>query len=343
MAATPPAMELLGSIAGAGVIIYAGALMRAGIVEGRDVLVAIVGLFITFAHVRKLGQLNNALQQALASARRIFSVLDVPLKIADRPGAGELPPFRREIRFDHVSFHYGRGPVLENVDLLVSRAEVHALVGASGAGKTTLAMLIPRFMDPTSGRVLIDGHDLRDVTLRSLRQQIALVTQETHLFQGTVRENIAYGRSGASDDEIREAARMAQAEGFILALPRGYETPLGERGTQLSAGQRQRIAIARAFLKNAPILILDEATSALDTESEHLVQIALERLLEGRTALIIAHRLSTVRRADRIHVLDRGRIVESGRHDELLAAGGLYARLHELQQQGSGGGQARVK
>lgn len=342
MAATPPSMELLGALAGAGVIIYAGALMRAGVVEGRDVLVAIVGLFITFAHVRKLGQLNNALQQALASARRIFSVMDVPLKISDAPGARELPPFEREIRFDHVSFHYGRGPVLEDVDLVISRGEAHALVGASGAGKSTLAMLIPRFMDPTSGRVLIDGHDLREVTLRSLRRQIALVTQETHLFQGTVRENIAYGRPGASDDEIRAAARMAQAEEFILALPQAYDTPLGERGTQLSAGQRQRIAIARAFLKNAPILILDEATSALDTASEHLVQIALERLLEGRTALIIAHRLSTVRRADRIHVLDRGRIVESGRHDELLAAGGPYARLHAMQERGTGEGQSRA-
>lgn len=332
-ALTPPTMELLGALAGAGVLIYAGSLMRRNVVVGEDVLVAVLALFMMFANVRRLGQLYTAVQQTLASARRIFAVLDEPHLVRDRPYARELEPFQSCIRFENVAFHYGRGPVLDDVDLELRRGEVHALVGGSGAGKTTLSMLIPRFMDPTSGRVLIDDVDIRDVKIASLRRQIALVTQETHLFDDTVAANIAYGRPGADPEAIHRASQLAQAEQFILELPRKYETVLGERGSMLSAGQRQRIAIARAFLKDAPILILDEATSALDTESEHHVQVALERLLQGRTALIIAHRLSTVRHATRIHVLREGRIVESGSHAELLGRlGGAYARLHEMQE-----------
>ncbi len=331
MALSSPLIELISALFGAALFIFAGLLIRAGLVEGVGFLVAVITLIVAFTNVRRLSQLNNALQLALASARRIFEVLDAPRAIGDAADARPLPPFSTGIRLDDVHCSYGRGPVLRGVSLEIAAGETHALVGPSGAGKTTLAMLLPRFLDPTSGRVMIDGHDLRQVTLASLRGQIALVSQETHLFDDTVTANIAYGREDASGERIAAAAQAAHAAEFIEALPEAYETRLGDRGGRLSAGQRQRIAIARAFLRDAPILILDEATSALDSESEHQVQQALEALLRGRTALVIAHRLSTIARADVIHVLEGGRIVESGRHAELLARGGRFARLSELQ------------
>jgi subfamily B ATP-binding cassette protein MsbA len=332
-AATPPVLELIGALVGAAIIIFAGSLMRSGTVTGNDVLVAILALFLVFSRIRRLGHLYGALQQGLASARRVFAVLDDPRQVEEKPNAGPLAPFRDAIQLENVTYSYGREPVLRGVDLCLRRDEAHALVGPSGAGKSTLAMLIPRFADPTSGAVRVDGVDIRDVTLSSLRSQVALVTQETHLFDDTVLANIAYGQPNASEAAIREAARLAHVEDFVDAFPQGFRTRLGERGTFLSAGQRQRIAIARAFLKDAPILILDEPTSALDTESEHAVQVALLKLLEGRTALIIAHRLTTVTHVDRIHVLGDGRIIESGSHDALLGSAGAYARLYGLQAQ----------
>jgi subfamily B ATP-binding cassette protein MsbA len=253
--------------------------------------------------------------------------------VVDRPGARALTAMRRGIVFESVGFRYGIEPVLKDVNLQIQAGEVVALVGMSGGGKSTLADLIPRFYDVTEGRITIDGVDLRDYTLRSLRAQIALVTQFTFLFNDTVRANIAYGDPGKSLDDVVTAAQAANAHEFITALPQGYDTPIGELGVTLSGGQRQRLAIARALLKDAPILILDEATSALDTESERLVQQAIERLMVNRTTLVIAHRLSTIRRADRIVVVVRGQIVEEGTHEELLALGAEYRKLYDLQFQ----------
>ncbi len=333
LAVTPAAMEFTGTLIGAGLIAYAGWLVHAGKVSGSDLMRSLVALLVVFNNVRKLSSLNNSVQQASAAARRVYEIVDAPVAVVDKAGAVSLPDFRDSIRFEDVVFTYGRGPVLEGVSIAIGAGEVHALVGPSGSGKSTLAALLPRFADPTGGRVLIDGHDLRDVTLNSLRDQLTLVAQETHLFDDTVYANIAYARPGATLEQVRAAARAAQAEEFIQALPEGYDTPLGERGGQLSSGQRQRLAIARAFLKDAPILILDEATSQLDATSERAVQVALDALLEGRTALIIAHRLHTIAGADRIHVLERGRVVESGTHAELLARRGPYARMIALQSE----------
>lgn len=330
-ALAPPVMEILAAATFLAVIAFALSLMRVGVVAGGDVAVSLLALGAAFVHVRRLGRIYSSAQQALAAARRVFELLDDTIMVEDPPHPRNLTQFAQSIRLESVTFSYGRGPVLSEVTLEIRKGEVHALVGSSGAGKTTLAMLLPRFIDPDQGRVTIDGVDLRQFQLAALRRQISLVTQETHLFAGSVFENIAYGHATGTMEQVRRAAIAAQADEFIESLPGGYDAQLGERGSSLSAGQRQRIALARAFLKDAPIVVLDEATSALDVESEQRIQLAMERLLVGRTALIIAHRLSTVRRADRIHVVHRGRIVESGRHDVLMQQAGRYARLVSLQ------------
>jgi subfamily B ATP-binding cassette protein MsbA len=286
--------------------------------------------------VRKFAIFNNNFQQALGASSDIFRFMDTEDDVREKPGAQPLPSFARGIRFEDVSFSYGADgdesrEILRNINLEVQAGEVVAVVGSSGAGKSTLVHLIPRFFDVSSGRLLIDGRDVRDTTLSSLRSQIGVVTQETVLFNDTVRNNIAYGRPSISQKQVEAAARAALAHDFITELPAGYDTMIGERGVRLSGGERQRIAIARALLKNAPILILDEATSALDSESEALVQSALQNLMSGRTVFVIAHRLSTVRRADRIVVLENGTIADIGAHEELMQKLGTYRRLYELQ------------
>jgi subfamily B ATP-binding cassette protein MsbA len=289
-------------------------------------------LMMAYQPVKNLANLNASLQEGLAGAQRIFSLLDIKPSIVERVGAQPLVVHGGAVRFEDVRFSYdGDRHALERISLDVPPGKRVALVGASGAGKSTILNLIPRFYDAEAGRVLIDGQDVRDVTLASLRAQIALVSQEILLFDESIRTNIGYGRPGASEEEIVEAARNAAAHEFIAGLPQGYDTMVGEHGAKLSGGQRQRLAIARAMLRNAPILLLDEATSSLDAESERHVQIALEALMRGRTTIIVAHRLSTVVDADIIHVIDRGRLAESGRHAELLARGGLYARLYAVQ------------
>lgn len=330
-ALAPAIMEFLGAGVGAALFYFAGYQIARGRLDAGDFAVVLFCLGLLFMSTRRLNAVYAELQRGIAAATRVFDMLDREREIVDRPGVGSLPAFAETISFEAVSFTYGDQPVLSEVDLVIERGETVALVGASGAGKTTLANLLPRFYDPSSGAVRIDGHDLRTVGLASLRDQIGLVTQETLLFDDTVRSNIAYGRDEVGLDRVVAVARASQAHEFIEELPRGYETRLGERGQRLSMGQRQRIAIARALLKDPPLLILDEATSALDAESEVLVQRALEQLMKGRTSVVIAHRLSTVRRADRIVVLDRGRIVEQGSHASLLAVGGHYAHLCRLQ------------
>ncbi len=295
----------------------------------------ITAVFSLYNPVRKFAQFNNNFQQALGASSEIFKFMDVEDGVREKPHARRLPSFSKTVQFDHVSFSYGSqdadAQVLHDINLEVRRGEVVAIVGSSGSGKSTLVHLIPRFFDASEGRLLIDGNDVRDLTLTSLREQVGIVTQETVLFNDTVRNNIAYGQPHVALKAVEAAARAALAHDFIKALPAGYDEVIGERGVRLSGGERQRIAIARAILKNAPILILDEATSALDSESEALVQSALHNLMSGRTVFVIAHRLSTVRRADRIVVIENGAIADVGTHEDLMTKLGTYRRLYELQ------------
>jgi subfamily B ATP-binding cassette protein MsbA len=327
-----PLMETLGGIALAAVILVGGLWVMEAVLTPGELVTFIAALLAAYRPMKDIANLNVTLQQGLAAAQRVFNVMDTEPEIVDRPGAKILEAVEGDIRFDHVSFSYGDNiAALNNIDLSISAGQTVALVGPSGAGKSTILNLIPRFYDCGQGQVTIDGIDVRDATLASLRGAIALVSQEITLFDDTVRANIAYGRQGANEDDIIAAARGADAHEFISALKDGYDTHVGGRGLKLSGGQRQRIAIARAMLKNAPILLLDEATSALDSETERQVQTALSKLTQGCTTVVIAHRLSTVIGADRIYVMDSGRILETGTHAELLAKGGAYTRLHAVQ------------
>jgi len=327
-----PVMEALGGFAIAAVILYGGSEVISGERDAGSLFTFIFALLLAYEPLKRLSKLNAMLQNGLAAAQRIFALLDLSPEIVDAPDAQALQISVGEVRFSGVRFSYdGAKAALHGVSLEAPGGKTVALVGPSGAGKSTILNLIPRFYDPDQGSVTIDGQDLRRVTLDSLRGAIALVSQEILLFDDTLRANIAYGRAGASDAEIEEAARMAGAHDFIVAFPDGYDTHVGPRGSNLSGGQRQRVAIARAMLKDAPILLLDEATSALDSESERHVQRALDQLMSGRTTFVIAHRLSTVVDADLIYVIEDGQIIERGSHAELLSRGGHYARLYALQ------------
>lgn len=326
-----PMMELLGGIGVASIIWIGGYSVIRGDSTPGTFFSFLTALFMLYAPIRDLNKVNLEVQEGIAAASRVFELLDTQSDIKEDENAIELPPISKGIEFRNVTFKYGKETVLKGISLYVNVGEVIAIVGMSGAGKTSLVNLLPRFYDVDQGEILIDGFDIRRVTLKSLRDQIGLVTQQTILFNDTVRNNIAYGSPNRSEEEIIEAAKAANAHDFIQKLPNGYDTIIGEQGVKLSGGERQRLSIARALLKNAPILILDEATSSLDSESEKEVQTALGRLMKGRTVFVIAHRLSTIRNANRIIVLSDGKIVEEGTHDELMALNGEYRRLYDLQ------------
>ncbi|NNK93252.1 MAG: ATP-binding cassette domain-containing protein, partial [Desulfobacterales bacterium] len=327
-----PLMEFIGGVAIALFILVGGK----GVIDGSSTpgtfFALMTSLIVAYDPVKRIGKVNSVIQQGLAAAARVFTILDTQPEISDRKEAILLPPFKKTIRFAGVHFRYNDETVaLADINLSVPAGQTLAIVGPSGGGKTTLTNLIPRFLDVTEGSITIDGMNIRDVTMRSLRNQIAMVTQQTILFNDTVRNNIAYGSLDSSTDEIEQAAYAAYALNFIQALPNGINTIIGEGGARLSGGERQRISIARALLKNAPILILDEATSALDTESEREVQGALENLMKNRTTFVIAHRLSTIKNADRIIVIKQGKIIEDGTHDDLILQNGEYELLYNMQ------------
>jgi subfamily B ATP-binding cassette protein MsbA len=327
-----PILEALGGLVFAGILAYGGYQAARGQITVGSFMAFFAAMLMAYQPMRRIANLNIGLQAGLAAAERVFHIVDYSRAITETPDASPLAIKGGHVRLEQVDFSYSDDiPTLVDVTLEAPPGKVVALVGPSGAGKSTVLNLIPRFYDVKSGAVTIDGQDIRDATLESVREAVGLVSQDTMLFDDTVRANIAYGRLDATEDEIIAAAKAAAADGFVRRLPKGYDTVVGERGVILSGGQRQRLSIARAMLKNAPILLLDEATSALDTESERKVQAALKRLMEGRTTIVIAHRLSTVVEADIIYVFDRGQVVETGSHAELSTGDGLYARLNQMQ------------
>jgi len=336
-------MQFLSELSTVGILWYGGRRIMAGFLTVGSLVAFSQYLFNLVAPIRMLGFLVNLAQRAIAAGDRIFEILDTRAEVTDRPGARPLPPSQGRLEFASVSFSYdGRAQVLEDINLTVEPGQTIAVLGSTGSGKSTLINLIPRFYDVSSGAVLIDGHDVRDVTLQSLRRQIGIVTQETFLFSASLRENISYGRPEASMAEITSAARAAHIHDFIASLPQGYDSVIGERGVGLSGGQKQRVAIARAILTDARILILDESTSSVDVETEFQIQQAFNELLKNRTAVIIAQRLSTIRSADLVIVLDKGRIAERGSHEELLSANGMYTAIYELQFRGQEDTQAAL-